>query len=65
MRLMSVRDYIDLNFVGNDKPTPKTIKNWIDKGILPGKKLGGKFWVDLSQESTGNNLADQILGIGQ
>jgi len=63
MKYISVREYIDTNFTGKDKPTPRTIRNWIDKGELAGKKIGGKIWVELSLVSTGNPLADKVLNI--
>jgi hypothetical protein len=60
MRLISIREYIKLYFV-DGSIAPKTVINMITSGELPGRKMGGKWYVDLSVPSTGNDLADKVL----
>lgn len=63
MKLISINDYIKLNFVGDDKPTSRTVRNWLEQNLIPGKKIGGKWWIDLSKEKTGNELVDRVLNL--
>ena len=63
MRKITVKSYINRFFVGEDKPTERTVRNWIVRGDIPGVKIGGKWYIDLDQETTGNELADTILGL--
>ncbi len=50
-KFMSVSDYRKRRFRGSDKPCERTIKRWINEGVLPGEKIGGKYFVNISQDS--------------
>lgn len=62
-KLMIVSEYRDVRFAGTKKPSINTIKRWVENGSIPGKKIGGLYYVDITAESeqTGNTLADMIL----
>jgi len=46
------------------RPALNTIKKWILEGEIPGKVINGQYFVEVEKEirSTGNDLADKILG---
>lgn len=68
-QLILLSDYRDERFPGK-KPDPRTLRRAIMNGELPGQKIGGRFWVDVSAEAeirrtgtelTGNDLVDRVL----
>jgi hypothetical protein len=62
--LVSPREWIKLRFLNAaGKPDPSSVRRWIDAGEIPGKKIGGRYYVDIQAEisSTGNDLADRVL----
>lgn len=58
-------DYIAQEFAGCSKPpTRQTVRNWIRRKVLPGEKIGGRWFVfvqDKTPASTGNEELDAIL----
>ena len=42
---MTTREFRDKCFAPNSKPTDTSIRNWIKRGALKGKKLGGTYYV--------------------
>jgi hypothetical protein len=62
-QLMAVSEYRKKRFAGRKKPSEKTIKRWIVDGYLPGKKIGGRYYVEVTLETqlTGNPLADAAI----
>lgn len=62
-RMIEVREFKELRYPGV-KPTVRTLKNWIQQGLLAGEMRGGMYFVDVSRElmSTGDPLIDQMLG---
>lgn len=59
------QDYIAREFGECSKPpTPQTIRNLIRRKVLPGEKIGGRWFVfvqDKTPASTGNEELDAIL----
>ena len=52
----------ETQFVKGHAPLTKTLKSWIVKGELPGKKIGSHYYVDLQKFNlTGNDLVDSVL----
>ena len=49
-RYMLVSEYRKKRFTPKSRPSEKTIKRWIVKGDLPGRKVGGLFYVDIDEE---------------
>ncbi len=46
MALMSIDEYRSTCFTKKSKPSPGTVKSWIKKGEVYGKKIGLKYYVD-------------------
>ena len=44
-------------------PSRATARRWVTNGDIPGKLIGGKWFVNLEEEinSTGDELVDSIL----
>ena len=56
------------HFEPGSAPDAKTLKSDIDKGNLPGRKIGGKYYIDMAQyeaitdkNPTGNPLVNKVL----
>jgi len=65
--LVSPREWIAMRFTrAQKKPHPSSVRRWVESGDLPGKKIGGRWYVDIDAEaiSTGNELADKVLRAG-
>lgn len=59
-RKMSIREYLDREFTPDSAPSPSTVRNWIDKGIIPGERIDKSYWVyaDVSQSEL---LVERVL----
>lgn len=65
--LITPQEWIERRFGDAKKrPHPSSVRRWIDNAEIPGKKIGGRYYVeiDIETESTGNELADRILRAG-
>ncbi|MCP3849473.1 MAG: helix-turn-helix domain-containing protein [Gammaproteobacteria bacterium] len=62
MKLISISKYIEKVFV-DGCISHYTIIRMIESGELPGKKMGGRWYVKLQPETTENELADRVLGL--
>jgi len=63
-RLMLVSEFRKKRFTGKSKPCERTIKRWIKEGTIPGKKIGGRYYVDVTEEAkqiTGDPKTDRRL----
>ena len=60
-KLMTVAEYRDLRFVGENKPHCSTIKRWIQSGDLPGVKIGGMYFVDVANEDFNDEIVDILV----
>lgn len=63
--LVTPTQWLDKRF-GEDnakRPHPSSVRRWAEAGELPGKKIGGRWFIEIDEESasTGNALADQVL----
>lgn len=63
MKLMTVDEYINVRYSEQSRPRKRTIISHIINGMLPGRKLGKFYYVDIDAEksSTGNPLMDRVL----
>jgi len=62
--MIPVQEWIDRRFSdAKKKPHAQSVRRWIDNGDVPGKKIGGRYFVDieLEQKQTGDELADRVL----
>lgn len=48
-KLMLVSEFQRLRFKGGKKPSTRTIRRWIIAGVLPGERIGGRYFVDITQ----------------
>ncbi|MDZ7662946.1 hypothetical protein [Thiohalophilus sp.] len=60
-QLMSVMDYRHYRFKGPHKPSERSIRRWIEAGALPGKKIGARYFVDITAEEEIFSLATTKL----
>lgn len=49
-KFLTVSDYKKLRFGRRKKPSERSIRRWITEGKLPGKKIGGRYFVDMEAE---------------
>lgn len=60
---MSVAAFIERYFDPGSGPDSRTVRSWIDQGVISGRVIGKLDFVDAAafERSTGNALADRIL----
>lgn len=59
---MEVRDWIDTEFKGPRRPTPTTVRRWIQRGVIDGVQIGGRYYVIVDENAiTGDDVVDKIL----
>jgi hypothetical protein len=65
MNLVSAEEFARSEF--SRPPDLRTIRSWISRGDIPGRKIGCRYYVDLAafRTSTGNKLADRLERIQQ
>ena len=63
MKLISLKTFQERYFAKGEAPTEKTIKTWINKSEIPGRKLGGKYFIDCQQFEAckDNDLVNKVL----
>ena len=62
-KLIKISQFQKQHFVPGSAPDAKTLRKCIDDGSLPGRKIGGNYFIDMAkyEASTGNSLADKIM----
>lgn len=61
---MSITEYRETNFTPKSAPDPRTIKKWIDNQELPGKIIGGTYFVEVEEAEKikpANHLVSKVL----
>lgn len=63
MKLISIEEYRTTCFAGESKPSLWSLRRLVREGILPGKKLGKGYYINMDVETlhTGNPLVDRVL----
>ncbi len=63
MKLMSLEEYRKTHYTDDSRPDRRTLIKQINEGLLPGKKQGRFYFIDIEAEArrTGNPLVDRIL----
>jgi len=63
MKLMSVEEYRNTVYSNGSQPSRRTVIKYINEGIIPGKRLGKAYYIDIDADtsSTGNPLVDLVL----
>ncbi len=46
MRLMTTQKWAEKYFDKASKPSEVTVRRWLNEGKLPGRKVGGTWYVD-------------------
>ncbi|WP_221801886.1 helix-turn-helix domain-containing protein [Oceanobacter mangrovi] len=61
-KLMSVSDWRTARFASNP-PSEQTVKRWAKNGDIPAKKIGGRWFIMVTEElqTTGDELVDAVL----
>ncbi|MEM9103386.1 MAG: DNA-binding protein [Pseudomonadota bacterium] len=64
-KLIRVSTWQQRRFEEGEAPCPKVIREAIEIGEIPGKKIGGLYFVDAEAEinQTGNEYLDRILEV--
>lgn len=61
-KLMKTSEYRVKYFTESSRPCQTTINRWIERGDLPGTKIGSSYYVDVGKmDLTGNPLVDAVL----
>lgn len=58
---IKISQYIKREFAPGSEPDRRTIISMIQRGELAGQKVGGQWFIEDRQSSTGNEIADSIL----
>lgn len=58
---MSSREYRIKYFSDESRPTEITIRNWIKRKEIEGRKLGGKYYVLIDKNETKEHVEDEIF----
>lgn len=61
--LMSISEYRATNFTEKSAPDARTIKKWIDNYELPGKIIGGKYFVEIEAASGIEPASHRVLKV--
>jgi len=64
MKLIRAETFAARYFDEGDKPDPRTVRSWVQNGVVKGRVVGTITYVDAEtwEQTTGNALADKILG---
>lgn len=60
-KLMKISQYREENFVKGSAPTLRSIRSWIDDGLLKGKILGKQYFVEIEAQEPVNDLVNKVL----
>lgn len=61
-KLMTVRAWREKYFVEGSAPSELTVRRWLASGEVPGRKIGGNWYVDEhAYLANGDELVRQVL----
>lgn len=61
---MSPSEWLERRFGdARKRPTPSSVRRWLEAGELPGEKIGGRWFVEYDPQApnTGSEIANKIL----
>jgi hypothetical protein len=61
MPLMTIREWREASFTPASRPAVNTIRLWLEKGELPGRKIGGNWYVAEREKALDNPLVKKVL----
>ncbi|MFC3816524.1 hypothetical protein [Lysobacter sp. GCM10012299] len=65
MKLLSAHAWLDKYFAEESRPAEITLQRWLRQGKIPGKKVGGTWYVDEhAWLAEGDDLVQRVLEAG-
>jgi len=65
LRLLTPSAWAAKYFAAGSRPSPATVRRWILSGEVPGRKIGGSWYIDeLSWLAGGDALVEHVLKAG-
>lgn len=62
---MLASQFAKQHFTDDSRPSIRTVQRWIEKGDLPGRRIGGRYYVDtLTFAAKGDELVMKVLRDG-
>lgn len=59
---MTLQAWADKYFVDGSRPSDVTLGRWVRQGVLPGRKIGGTWYVDENVWlADGDDLVERVL----
>jgi hypothetical protein len=65
MHLMTPQQWAEKYFDEGSRPSEVTLRRWLNEGKVPGRKVGGTWYVDEhAWIANGNELVQRVLDAG-
>ncbi|TAA12421.1 DNA-binding protein [Pseudoxanthomonas winnipegensis] len=65
MKLIAARDWVQKYFAEESRPCDITVQRWMRSGKVPGRKIGGAWYVDEhAWLANGDELVARVLQTG-
>ncbi|MGO1069278.1 excisionase [Lysobacter sp. CA199] len=65
MHLMTPQQWADKYFDAGSRPSEVTLRRWLNEGKVPGRKVGGSWFVDEhAWQADGDDLVRRVLDAG-
>lgn len=65
MKLMTTHDWAEKYFAEESKPADLTVRRWLKDGKVPGRKVGGTWYIDEhAWLAGGDDLVQRVLEAG-
>ncbi len=62
MKLITIDNWRNKEFDQGSAPAELTVRRWLRDEKLPGKKIGGTWYIDLHKwQADGNDLVESVL----
>lgn len=62
MSLITLQQYISRTFSPGSEPHQHTVRRWINRKIIPGKRFGTRYYVDeIAVAANGNPIVEKVL----
>ncbi|PJK01483.1 hypothetical protein CO615_04185 [Lysobacteraceae bacterium NML75-0749] len=62
MKLVDYKKFADTTFSKDSRPHDITLQRWLREGKLPGRKIGGNWYVDVHAFAAANDpLVERVL----
>ena len=65
MKLLTTDRWLDVYFDTDSRPSVATLQRWLRDGKIPGKKVGGTWFIDEHEWlADGDDLVERVLKAG-